>query len=100
MQHHLIEAFLECGGHVAMLIRDRGFRRSERNEMILEITTSCSIILAIFTSLAHTQERNPDPAVLEECDGLLEERPKPRRVAIASANPMILYSSELKSKPR
>ena len=51
MEQDFVQAFLERGRDVAMLVRDLGLGRAAGNEVILQITASRSIVLAVFARL-------------------------------------------------
>ena len=82
VQHHFVEAFLQRGRDVAMIVGNFRIRRALRNQMLFEIAPRGAVIFAIVARFVQSQNRNLDRAVGQQLHGLLEKVAVARRIAV------------------
>ena len=99
VEHHLVEAFLQGSGNVAMIVGRVAVGRAMRDQMLFEIAASGAVGFAIDAVVVELKDRNLDRAVVVEDHGLLEEMAIARGIAVGrEAHDLVFVGIEIEAE--
>ncbi len=99
VEHDFVEAFLESGGDVTMIVGGVAVRDAGGDQVLFEVAAGGAVGFAVEALIVEAKDGNFDQAVVEELDGLLEKVTIAGGIAVGrEAHDLVFVRVEVEAK--